>query len=57
MDTKRFRRKMGNREMMEFIERYLLGFTKQTNPIRLRTSLEVNIKKARRALGRCVLCV
>lgn len=48
---------MGNREMMEFIERYLLGFTKQTNPTRLRTSLEVNIKKARRALGRCVLCV
>lgn len=37
--------------------RYLLGFTMQTNPIWLKTSLEVNIRKARRALGRCVLCV
>lgn len=48
---------MGNWEMMEFIERYLLGFIKQRNPIRLRTYLEVNIKKARKALRRCVLCV
>lgn len=48
---------MGNCELMEFIGRDLLGFTRQTNPMRLRTSLELNLKKARGALGRCVLSV